>query len=215
MENLNIDQYLNKVDGNTLPASEWNACLTAVQTKVNELVGAVSNNIQMSDTYAEDTTRSIQLGTYGITFGDRENPKDYFAPADYSQFDATGFDVHSGLGEPNPRITGIRFRTDCGLELVKINTGDEYDGACWGESHYGDDSTIRLDIDGSGVAANEKIRWNTSGDVIVNSIDAKLIKTTNSNNQPVNGISGQFVIGGSTYTFTNGILTNVEYNDPL
>ena len=45
MENLNIDQYLNKVDGNTLPASEWNACLTAVQTKVNELVGAVSNDI--------------------------------------------------------------------------------------------------------------------------------------------------------------------------
>lgn len=40
MNELNINEYLEKEDGDTLEASEWNQSLGAVQSKVNELVSA-------------------------------------------------------------------------------------------------------------------------------------------------------------------------------
>jgi hypothetical protein len=83
MENLNINQYLNKVDGNTLPASEWNACLTAVQTKVNELVGAVSNGITMSTPRWDGLLNKTIVDCNGIELINRENPQDNNAPVDY------------------------------------------------------------------------------------------------------------------------------------
>jgi len=80
MENLNIDQYLNKVDGNTLPASEWNACLTAVQTKVNELVGVLSDGIGIDKTEESDSeyhNYSMRLDSEKVSFYESGNDGDY------------------------------------------------------------------------------------------------------------------------------------------
>ena len=38
MKNLNVGEYLNKVDGDTLPAEEWNDYGDALLEKINELV---------------------------------------------------------------------------------------------------------------------------------------------------------------------------------
>lgn len=40
MDNINIDEYLNKVDGNHLTAEEWNTLHEIIQSKTNELVTA-------------------------------------------------------------------------------------------------------------------------------------------------------------------------------
>ena len=44
MNNLNINTYLNKSNGDQLAASDWNGVLTAIQTKINEIISSLDNN---------------------------------------------------------------------------------------------------------------------------------------------------------------------------
>ena len=89
MDNINIDEYLNKVDGNHLTAEEWNTLHEIIQSKTNELVTAsnelnnlialirdkfdvnnvsVSGNIEMSSdsSIVFDVDSSVGLNTDNV-----------------------------------------------------------------------------------------------------------------------------------------------------
>ena len=44
MNNLNINSYIGKNDGDTLSAAQWNSLFTDIQSKINEMVPKASGN---------------------------------------------------------------------------------------------------------------------------------------------------------------------------
>ena len=95
MENLNINEYLNKSDGDTLPAGDWNDCWTAAQDKVNELVAA-----QNSEMDPEQFNKAV-FGALAI--GDSKPDEDGEYQSDNMKIDARSleFDRIGNSGEEN------------------------------------------------------------------------------------------------------------------
>lgn len=71
MEDLNINEYLNKVDGSHLCAEEWNALHETLQDKINEITASLRENITLGDApeIVEMTPEQVRVRHLGAGTG--------------------------------------------------------------------------------------------------------------------------------------------------
>ena len=69
MTKIDINEYLNKINGNHLPAEQWNALHQILQSKTNEIVDAVNNLNELIVDIEREQTRlnnGIEITDYNV-----------------------------------------------------------------------------------------------------------------------------------------------------
>lgn len=86
MTELNIDNYINKQDGDALSAGDWNTLMSSIKDKVNECVDRLNNTTSKADAFIKKHNIDSQekLGNYTKSITDSivgkvtlDNPEEY------------------------------------------------------------------------------------------------------------------------------------------
>lgn len=123
MQNLNIDTYLNKVDGDVLNASDWNESLSQIQTKVNQLVTSENNDHEDS---------SIDLNRLKTITIDITNingmPFDSYAASDITYTINNSTTLMSYISGADSFINLAQYHLNTGTRFLFVLDGETING---------------------------------------------------------------------------------------
>ena len=225
MTKIDINEYLNKINGNHLPAEQWNALHQILQSKTNEIVDAVNNLNELIVDIEREQTRlnnGIEITDYNVVM-----KQDLRFDGDHAieSYDRNGLCTSSLNLSDVVRLKSdesIYFQphlnnsqTEIELKRDGMEVRDVYDHNWTYITPFSIKNTYS---DGDESVSDFELTQDGNVNIIArNKIEGSGFKTHNGTaNQFLmadgstknGGISGTYQVGSFTFEFENGMLVN-------